>query len=66
VSTLRGTGQCAIGVTHPHYTYSRCVSEDRAISEAVSALDRMGTNPTLRLAEVHRKHVSAEQWLKVE
>ena len=63
---LRYTWECAKGITHPRYTYSRCVSEDRAINEAVSALDRMGTNPTLRLVEVHRKHLSAEQWIKVE
>ena len=63
---LRFTWECASGITHPRYTYSKVESEDRAIDHGTLALDRMGMNPSIRLIEVHRKHVDAEQWDKVE
>jgi hypothetical protein len=63
---LRFTWECAKGITHPRYTYSKVESEGRAIDHGMLALERMGMNPSIRLVEVHCKHVDAERWDKVE
>lgn len=63
---IRYTWEPLDGVPHARFTYSQAESEDRAIDIAVVEIDRMEGNPSLRLVEVHRRHVGSKLWCKVE
>lgn len=63
---VRFTWEPLNGVPHPKYTYSSVQSESRAIDSATTAIDRMDGNAQLRLVEVHWRHISSNDWRKVE
>lgn len=66
VYQVRFTWESLNGVPHPKFTYSSVESEDRAIDVAVAAIDRMESNSSLRLVEVHWRHVSDAAWRRIE
>jgi len=63
---VRYTWECGPGVVHPKFTYEATASEDRSIHQAVAAIDRMDRSQDLRLVEVHWRHISSNDWVKVE
>ena len=63
---VRFTWQSLNGVPHPKFSYSVCSSEDRAIDTAITAIDRMEGNTSLRLVAVHWRHVGEQDWTPVE
>ena len=63
---VRFTWEPLSDMPHPRFSYSEAASEDRAIDVAVAAIDRMEGNTSLRLVEVHWRHVSSSIWTKVE
>jgi len=63
---VRFTWESLNGVPHPRFTYSSADSEDQAIDVAVEAIDRMAGNPSLRLVEVHWRHVNSDEWTRAE
>ena len=63
---VRFTWESLNGVPHPKFSYSSVESETRAIDVAVTAIDRMAGNASLRLVEVHWRHVESQHWTPVE
>jgi hypothetical protein len=63
---VRFTWESLNGVPHPRFTYQPAESETRAIDVAVAAVDRMAGNISLRLVEVHWRHIGSQQWTSVQ
>lgn len=63
---VRFTWESLNGVPHPKFSYQPAGSESRAIDVAVTAIDRMAGNGSLRLVEVHWRHIGSNEWQKVE
>lgn len=66
VYQVRFTWESLNGVPHPKFTYQPAESEDRAIDVAVAAIDRMSGNTSLRLVEVHWRHIGSQSWTPVQ
>jgi hypothetical protein len=63
---VRYTWESLGDVPHPKFTYAAYESEDRAIDQAVAAIDRMNRSASLRLVAVHRRDISSVVWTRVE